>query len=215
MGKQGSMTILKPLLSLVLLLSICAGGVAGQADTTANSIGLIVLSERYGRKDFVHIYNGDGSPWYSFSFYYDDRDGKFDYANEGFRPFAFHPDYFLLALKCVKREGGRYEVVVNEETGLRKYVRADDPTLRFETWESHILRVFSITLDLKENPVRNAPHGRVTKAPTRDGPFHPVEVKGEWLKIKWGPADGGRTAGSGWIRWKRGERLLVELFYFA
>ena len=206
---------LQSLLSFVLLLSICAGGVAGQVSTTVNSLGLIVPSERYSKKDFVHIYNEDGSLWHKFSFYYDDRDGKIEYANGGFRPFAFHPDYFLLALKCVRRDDGRYEVVVNEETGLRKYVRAEDPALRFETWESHILKVFAVGFDLKENPVLNVPRGRVAKAPAPGAPYHPVEVKGEWLKIRWEAADGRRTAGSGWIRWKKGERLLVELFYFA
>ena len=209
------MTRLKYFLSLVLLLSFCASGLERQVSATANSLGLIVLSESYGKKDFVHIYNKDGSLWHKFSFYYDDSDGKFEYANDNFRPFAFHPDYFLLALKCVRKEVGRYEVIVNEETGLKKYVKADDPSLRFERWEDHILTVFAVGFNRKENPVLNAPRGRVKKVPTPDVPFHPVEVRGEWLKIKWEAANKGMRDGLGWIRWKRGERLLVELFYIS
>src|SRR5829696_6386999 len=111
------MTRLKPLLSFVLLLSICASGAGGEVSATGNSLGLIVLSKSYGNKDFIHIYNKDGSLWHKFTFYYDDSDGKFEYANDTFRPFAFHPDYFVLALKCVRKADGRYEVIVNEEMG--------------------------------------------------------------------------------------------------
>ncbi len=209
------MTRLKSLLSLILLLSFCASGVEGQVSTTSNSLGLIVLSRSYSNKAFIHIYNADGSLWHRFTFYYDDSDGKLEYANENFRPFAFHPDYFLLALKCVRKETGRYEVIVNEETGLKKYVKADDPSLRFETWGGHILKVFAVGFNRKENPVLNAPQGRVKKVAIPDVPFHPVEVRGEWLKIKWEAANKGARNDSGWIRWKRGERLLVELFYVS
>ena len=184
-----------------------------------NTVGLIVLNKNYGKEDFVHFYNGDGSLWYRFTFYYDESDGKFEYANDDFSPFAFHADYFVLALKCVRKENGRYEVIVNEETGLRKYVKADDPVLKLETWEEHILNVFAVTFNQEENPLLATPQGQAKKVAVPDAFFHPVEVKGEWLKVKWDTAEGTERKepryGSGWIRWKRGESLLVELFYFA
>jgi len=68
----------------------------------------------------VRFYNEDGSLWYEFTFYYDDSDGKFEYANENFNPFAFHPNNFLLDLKSRGEDGNRYEVVVNEETGWKQ-----------------------------------------------------------------------------------------------
>ena len=76
-----------------------------QADKTSikNTKGLIVVSKVYGKNDFVRFYNDDGSLWYEFTFYYDDSDGKFEYENENFEPFAFHPDYFVLALKMRRR----------------------------------------------------------------------------------------------------------------
>ena len=84
--------------------------------------------------------------------------GKFEYANDNFKPFAFHPDYFLLVLKCVRRSENRFEVVVNEETGMKKYVNVDDPVIKFETWEAHILKnTFAIDFDRKENSVRKTP----------------------------------------------------------
>jgi hypothetical protein len=207
------------LLSLVLIFAPCASGARKQASTTGNSSGLIVLSRGYGKQDFIHIHNEDGSLWHKFTFYYDDSDGEFEYANEDFRPFAFHPDYFLLALKCVRKEAGRYAVIVNEKTGLEKYVKADDPSLKFETWEGHILKAFAVGFDRKVNPVLRAPVGRARIGTIPDVPFHPVAVRGEWLKIRWDVTNGMEKKrakhDSGWIRWRRGARLLVELFYIS
>jgi hypothetical protein len=108
-----------------------------------NTIGVVVLNN-YSKKDMVRLYNADGSLWYEFTYYYDDSDGKFEYANDDFKPFAFHQDHFLLVLKCTARTQKSFEVVVNEESGVKKYVKADDPVLRLETWETLVLSTFAV-----------------------------------------------------------------------
>jgi hypothetical protein len=155
-------------------------------DSIKNTKGLIVLDkDRYGKTDFIRFYNEDGSLWYEFTYYYDESDGKFEYANENFRAFAFHIEYFVLALKCVGEDKNRYEVIVNEETGLKKFVRKDDPTLKFETWEDHILKLFAVGFNREENPLREMPEGKVkTIELPKEVFFHPVEIKGEWLSIR-------------------------------
>ena len=184
-----------------------------------NTIGLIVLSDNYDKGDFVKIYNEDGSLWHKFTHYYDDSDGEFEYANDNFRPFAFHPDYFVLALKCVGKKADRYEVIVNEETNLKKYVKVNDKVLKFETWENHILKLFAVGFDEKENPMLEVPQGQVKNLVKSERTFHPVEVKGEWLKVKWdvtGETDKKETQqNSGWLRWKKDGKLIVELFYIC
>ncbi len=223
-------------LALILLISVfCVSGAEQQVvsstftpkaskkvqekvDSIENTIGLIVLNKNYSKGEFIHIYNEDGSLWHRFTYYYDDSDGKFEYAKDDFRPFAFHPDYFLLALKCVRKERGRYEVIVNEGMRLKKYVKADDSVLRFETWKDHILKAFAVKFLQNENPLLNVPLGRVKKISLPNTSFHPFQVKGEWLKVRWNITSRAKDKGkydSGWIRWKKGERLLVELFYFS
>src|SRR5688500_357148 len=71
-----------------------AGGV--HKTSIKGTKGLIVLSDRYSKNGFIRFYNDDASLWYEFTFYYDDKDGKFEYENDDFAPFAFHQDYFLL-----------------------------------------------------------------------------------------------------------------------
>lgn len=202
------------LLLLTLIFILCINTAKAQVSQINNSSGLIVLSENYNKKDFIQFYNQDGSLWHKFSFYYDDSNGKFDYDNEDFKPFAFHVDYFVLALKCVKKQANRYEVVVNERTGLKKFVNANDPTLRFETWEDHILKLFSISFDQTENPMLETLQGQMKNVVLPNMPFHPIKVKGEWLKIKWDTPNETKSD-VGWIRWKNGGKLLIEFFYIS
>jgi hypothetical protein len=189
-----------------------------QKTDVENSLGVVSLNEKgYGKDKFIHIYNQDGGIWYRFTYYYDGSDGKFEYANENFNPFAFHPDYFVLALKCVGEDENRYEVIVNEETGLKKFVRKDDATLKFETWEKHILKTFAVDFDREQNPLRETPEGQVKDfVLPKEATFHPVEVNGEWLKIRW---DSSKKAVKndkfGWVKWKENNKILIELFYFS
>lgn len=190
-----------------------------QGDVTSikDTIGLIVLSKDYGKNDFIRFFNEDGTLWYEFTFYYDDKDGEFEYANENFSPFAFHPDYFSLALKCVGGDNNRYEVIVNEKTGLTKFIKKGDPTLKFETWEEHILKTFAIEFNREENSLRDKPNGKVKTADVpAETTFHAVEIDGEWLKLRWDSSNkAGKNGEFGWIRWKKNEHILIELFYIS
>ncbi|MBA3632390.1 MAG: hypothetical protein H0W58_06210 [Acidobacteria bacterium] len=179
-----------------------------------NTKGLIVLSDRYGKNgnDFIRFYNEDGSLWYEFTYHYAVKGGKYE-RNENFLPLAFHPDYFILALKCVAENKNRYEVIVNEETELKKFVKKDDPTLKFQTWEDYITKAFAIDFNQDENPLRETPEGKVKDVDLpKEVTFHPVKVEGEWLKVSWDVAKHGDNAGFGWVKWKENQKLLVELF---
>lgn len=184
-----------------------------------NTRGVVVLN-RYSKGDFVRFYNADGSLWYEFSYFYDDRNGKFEYANAEFRPFAFHQDHFLLAVKCTEVTDKLFEVVVNEETGLRKYVKADDPVLKLESWDKFVLSVFAVSFDQKTNPVLEGPNDqmKMVVAP-KSATFRPVETRGNWLKVRWHSAGEQPTkpkaTATGWIRWRNDETLLIDLSYFA
>jgi len=183
-----------------------------------NVKGLLVLnSQRHDRKDFIRFYNDDGTLWYEFTFYYDDSDGKFEYENENFAPFAFHQDYFLLALRLAGEDKKRYEVFVNEDTGLKKFVKKSDKGLKFQSWEEHVKGAFAVEFNQPENPLRESPDGKVKNVDLpKEVTFHPVQVNGEWLKVRW---DGAKLpkkdAGSGWVKWRNNDQILIELFYFA
>jgi hypothetical protein len=188
-----------------------------------NNLGLISLSDRYpesddkkDKTDFIKFYNADGSLWYEFTFYYDDSDGKFEYKNDNFRAFAFHPDHFLLSVRCVGEDKDRYQVIVNEETGLKKYVSKNEKNLMLESFGKHLLKTFSIDLEKEKNKIFETRNGKELKLDfEKIDRFEAVEVKGDWLKVKWELPDRKEEYKSGWVRWKENEIILIDWFYFA
>lgn len=183
-----------------------------------NTKGLLVLNhQRLNKKDFIRIYDDDGSVWYKFTFYYDDSDGKFEYENKSFRPFAFHPDYFLLALRLTSEDKNHFEVIVNEDTGLKKFVLKKDQLLRFESWEDHILNAFAVDFDKRYNALRRTPDGEFDQTLFPENTtFHPIKINGQWLKVRIDPSDSeNKSAQFGWIKWKENNTLLIKLFYFS
>lgn len=185
---------------------------AADQQAVGNSIGVLVLNDNYQPNDTVKFYHPDGSLWYQFTYYYDDSDGKFDFQNDEFQPIAFHPDYFLLALKTVAEGKDDYEVVVNEATGLTKRIKKQD-FLKLQGWEEYILSGFSVGFDLDQNPIRMQP---VNSSPIlnveNEVSFFPIKLQGEWLQIKWGKEGDWNY---GWIRWTERNKLVIEVFAFA
>jgi hypothetical protein len=203
-----SVHILVNAVTLVFLL--LRGSTAAQDVDTTNTIGVLVYADSTDSRDSIRFYNADGTLWYLFSFYYDDRDGVWDFPNDGFRPLAFHPDYILLRLAVTGQDTLGYEVIVNKDTGLRKRL-ARRPFLQFRTWAEHVRSVFAVQFDSASNPIRVAPSDTASALPFpgKSTPYRPAETKGEWMRVRWG------DRGSGWIRWRRGARLQVRCFYFA
>lgn len=88
--------------------------------------------------------------------------------------------------------------------------------MKFETWEKYILQVFAVGFDTKENPLLTSPQSEIKKSVEPNTTFFPVEVKGEWLKVKWDKSTETRKENNkqdtGWLRWKKDGKLFIELF---
>lgn len=181
-------------------------------DTINGAIGVVVVNDNITDRDTIRLFDKTGSLWYKFSFFYDEDNGRFNHPNEEFSPLSFHPDYFLLVLSVTNKLSDRYEVMVNEKTGKRKYLIID-AFLTFQTWEEHILDAFSVGFDVKTNSLRKDPlDGSDTLHFDRNEFYHPTQIKGEWLQVKWG-SEGNWSYG--WVKWEENGRLIIELNYFA
>jgi hypothetical protein len=191
-----------------------------------DSKGVIVLSDKYGEDDTVKIYEPDGKLWYEFSYYDESAFDQLESINTEFRPFAFHPDYLLLAMRVVGEDEKRYEVVVNEQSGLKKYVRKDDENLEYEPFEKHIVSAYAVDFDDKKNPALKKPDGeKIEEDYSKIERFKAVNVEGDWVELKWDePAETaagntnaipGSVERTGWVRWRNGGTMLIELFYVA
>lgn len=195
--------MLKKIFLLLLLPSYLFG------QNISNSVGVVSLNQKvYNNSDgLIQFFNEDGSVWYEFNFYYDDSDGKWDYPNDDFDVLAFHPDYFLLKVRCISVSSEVYKVVVNEMFEDMKLIKKS-PKYKFETWPEYILNSSHLDFDVLSNPILNEVDGEVLEGWDASGiQLEPVEINEHWLKLKW--LDHGGT-NYGWIRWRDGSSMLVE-----
>lgn len=183
-----------------------------RTDVIDGSSGLIVYdSDSFTKGDFIEIFNADGSLWHRFTYFYDDSDGDFEYANDDFVTYSFHPDYFILAMKMVNEDASRYEVIVNEGTGKTKFVLKDSKGLKFSNWSEYVVRMFAVGFDQNINPVRRAPAGAILDPQPQSDLFHPKETKGDWMRVEFDSSRSEADKG-GWIRWRENGKLIIELF---
>lgn len=188
-----------------------------------DSKGIIVLTDKYGEEDTVKIYDKGGPVWYEFSYYDESAFDELESINTDFKPFAFHPDYLLLAMRVVGEDAALYEVVVNEESDLRKFVRKEDENLAFESFSDHILTAIAVDFDQQTNPVRAEPGGEPLAGDFSKVPiFKPSNTEGDWLEVTFqepseasanSNVNGSANAAKGWIRWREGHLLRIALFY--
>lgn len=182
-----------------------------------NSIGIITLSEPHDGNKFIEFLNNDDSVWYKLKFHYDDSNGKWDYPNPEFMIVSFHPDYYLFNVKCIRELGSFYEVEVNHESGLTKKMRKSE-LIKLISWEDYVLNVFSIGFDDKLNPICENKEGNTLEINLSDEViFQPVEIQGEWMKIKWSKDFFVENPkfDYGWVKWKEGNKIIIELYFFA
>ena len=192
----------------------------GEEESLKNTIGVITLNEKsHSKSRWLQFFNEDGSLWYEFSFY--DEDRSFDRANTEFQPFSFHRDYFVLALKCVGKDANRFQVVVNDSTRLTKFIRRRDDSFKFQTWKDHVLDLFAVGFDPANNPLRTGPGENVSTlpVPSEKVTFHPLQINGNWLKVSWNVADNTKRKNKkvkhGWVKWRQNGKLLIYFFYFS
>ncbi len=125
---------------------------------------------------------------------------------------ALTDEYQILKLRCLKKDGMYYKVRLDDNS--IGYVPNNPDLIAFQTWEQHLLKVFCVGFNPKDNPLRQGPSATAATGPpyTDDNFYHPHKVQGDWLQVSYGYDDNAKYA---WIKWKENNRLLVEFYYFA
>lgn len=126
-----------------------------------------------------------------------------------FVPAHMKLDYDLLLLKVITLARNWVEVEVNAVDGTTRWVGRGE--VEVVTWPEFITSVNTVeVLDVLANPVRIKPLDQA--AVLADGAnalLVPLAVQGDWLMVSTnGLAD--RIAPTGWIRWRKGDELLVK-----
>jgi hypothetical protein len=116
-------------------------------------------------------------------------------------------DYELFHLRVLTLTAEWVEVIGNSVTGETWWI--DRSQVEFADWPEFLLSVPSIeAFDAEANPVRSRALDAAPILSTARAALPVLAVQGDWLKVATTElAD--RMPPEGWIRWRRGERLLV------
>jgi len=116
-------------------------------------------------------------------------------------------DYELFQLRVLTLTPQWVEVIGNSTTGETRW--EDRSQVEVASWQEFLLSVPSVeAFDAEANPVRARPLDAAPILSTARAALPPLAVQGDWLRVATGDlAD--RIQPEGWIRWRRGDRLLV------
>lgn len=200
--------------SLLIVLS-CKGSRSSYSDidksqsTGTNSSDTVVLSKV--ERDTSVINSSIGIVAESDKFDFGDTVEIFDGKGKKISAFIKSDEYQVLALECLSFDDVCFKVrLENDSIG---YIQKRSDKVIFQTWEKHILSVFSVGFDYNANPLLSSYNNKTeTLAYVKDEFYFPNEIIGDWLQVKWGDD---KKWSYGWIRWKENGRLLIELYYFA
>ena len=208
------------ILVMTLATSILAEPLS--VDLPTRSVGIITL-DSHDKGDFISILNEDGSLWYYFTYYYDDRDGRWDFPNDKFRPLGFHPEYFVLKMRCYGVKEDLAQIKVNEEDNLIKYVNLRQSKLVFKHWSDYFLKSFAVdTLSNKIHVLPDEKSDEIVKDKNSNSVLV-LNTKGDWLQVKWLKGGGdihfppeNAEWVMGWVKWRdKADKILVHVYLFA
>ncbi|MEP1304334.1 MAG: hypothetical protein ABJK11_05430 [Balneola sp.] len=202
----------------ILLIGILIFCFSTSSVAQKRSVGIVTL-ENYEESDSLTFYNQDGSIWLKFDPYFRENESEFT-TPKGFRPHAFHPDYFLIALRVIAIDDSTASVIINENSKALKDVDLNHHTLKFQSWKEHFLdNIFSISLKENVNSLWTKPNedSQQMEAPAKKDYVRliPINVKNDWLQVKWKDPKTDKIK-TGWVKWRNAQdEILINLFYFA
>lgn len=117
-------------------------------------------------------------------------------------------DYDMFSPFRVIAEDETYYTIDFWDQGHKLY-RKSDSTLGFSTWEQHLIKsVAAVGFNPKDNPIKAEPDENSKELHYyHDTFYHPLRLEGDWVFLKKYDEE------YGWIKWRDGDMLLIELFY--
>lgn len=185
---------------------------------TELGIGIVVVD--FNESTIVEFYSSPDSslkPVKSIKFYDDHVNQVWKIKNMEthklwLKPEAYNPLYDLLAFRCVSVKDGWNEVIVNNSTGQKYWVKATE-IIKFNDWLTFLQNGKCISkgkteIRILENPEENAKAVEFTGKEC----FRIKSMKEEWIEITLPVVDqtGILIEKTGWMRWKNGNDLLIK-----
>ena len=139
-----------------------------------------------------------------------------DYA-KWLKPESVWLDYSIFIFRYTNIEGNWIEVVVNNETMNKKWIKKSE-TLNVKSWEKFLVENTTaieplIPTDIKAEPDADS---KTIRKSTKEDCFEAVEVKGDWIRLRTNETlecnEHPTPIKSGWIKWREANKLMINFF---
>lgn len=121
-------------------------------------------------------------------------------------PIFFKPDYGIFYLVCVSEEKNNYEIQIDKESTAMLSKR--EGGINFLSWNDFLLSTTGISnLNWEKNPLKKKPGNEsITLEVSEEDGFVVVKVSNEWIQVS------NEEGQIGWIKWKQGNKLLIDAY---
>ena len=122
-------------------------------------------------------------------------------------PLFFKPDYDIFYMVCLERQKAYYKVL--SATGDIYFVPKAEA--KFVSWEAFLSNTTGVTnLNWELNPLRETPseQSKVISTKDREAIYQVINVKGDWIEVQ----NEHNAHEKGWIRWRKVDNLLIEVY---
>lgn len=168
----------------------------------------------------------DKNPIKSISIFHDEKIHSFNIQNldsikkEWLMPLHINLDYYIFYFQCSDVKDEWFQVIVNEETNLKYWIKKI-PDFEYLSWESFISDVVAVRpIDSETNPILKSATLNAEKCKKQlIDCLVPVDVNGDWLKVKVEPVICDKTFEmgddeifEGYIRWRKDNKLLIYYY---
>jgi hypothetical protein len=206
-------SFLKTMRTLTIILFLVTLSSYGQEMNPVKlGLGIVEIQDTYNESRIVTIY----------------RDRNLNEKIEDFRlygklnriwPYFFKPDYGLCSFVCLEKTKAYFRILINDkEEGFLK----NENDKHFKTWESLLINSTVERLDINSNPLKESPGDdqraivlTYTIKVDRLEVIDVIELKGQhWINVRFsksGQMPCTPDCGTGWIKWREGDKLLVDI----
>lgn len=163
---------------------------------------------------------------YNYYNYYDTITGNYYHDGDSITPlnswfFLDKPDYFGLIFQCKSIEKNYYKVIIDEKTGRTGFIKKNDKNFKFQSYKNFVSDYISLgfAFNRTTNPlltINNDKAKPITSPlqkkykiwqanPVLDKNGFAI-IKGNWVKVK-------IETEIGWVRWRNGNMIIIEIYY--
>lgn len=178
-----------------------------------NGILRIKADELQVEEDTVFIYNADNTIFGKIYSKSKSEEPVF-IGQESLNIKAYYPDNYIIIFDGDKLSDGKYKVTID---GLEKIIPHKDGITLYEDWETHLKTSFIVTDST--NPLRDEPseYGNQLNEYNYDNlSFVVIEINNDWAKVVCNIDCEGCPNNeiiTGWLKWRKGNLLIVKLYY--